>query len=423
MKDKKQFIKWALQVGAVPILLGILGVLLLMTAFSLPSYRIRAHVYESVNLLTKEGTYYRFAFRDMCSTLDNVTEATYLNQALVGTDMESALSCALSGYRLSASSAEPIENLAAVFDDWESASIFAGLKRFFNGYEAVIRPLLMMTDYHGIRQINLYVMLFISLLLCRLMSKRRLGDYILPLIVSVLLIHPLVIAYNMTFMGFYLCMVVPSIIFLLMPREELQKKAHLLFAAIGAVTFYFNMNYFQLLCFAMPFMFFVLLVGIPKDIQGTARMFAGAFIPWFVGFAGMMVFKWILYAILIDPAIFRQMLNNILMRTGLDYGPRSYAVRKNIQTALSNRKWLLSETVFVLYSVFMWWKNKGKLHMNSSSILLFLIMLLVPVLRYALFANHVIIHSFVMYRILMMPVLALNFLITEAWHEKESVGI
>ena len=423
MKDKKQFIKLTAQIVATPILLGVLGVLLLMAAFSLPSQAIREHVHDSLDELTEEGNYYDFVFRDKCSRLDNYTEAIYLNQALVGTDIDSALVCALSGYTLFVTADDPIPTLTSVFDNWEHTETSTVYKRFFNGYDVAVRPLLMLTDYQGIRHINLYLMLFVSLLLCLLMGRRNLGDYILPLVVSVLFIHPLVIAFNMTFMGFYLCMTVPCIVFLLLPEEELRKKAPVLFAAIGAITFYFNMNYFQLLCFAMPFMIYVLLLGVPQKMKEAAQLFVSTFIPWLIGYCGMMVFKWILYAVLVDTSIFTDMLNRILLRTGLDEGSRIYAVKENIRTALTNKKWLMMEIAFGFYSVAMWWKNKENLHISVSSILLLLSMLLVPILRYALFSNHVIIHHWFMYRILMMPILAFNLLITEAWHENKAVRL
>ena len=425
MKIAKQVFKWMLQAGAVTLIAGILGLLLLMAAFSLPVDRIREHVGASLELLEEEGHYPSYFFKDACATLDNYTETLYLNQAIVGTDNDSLLTCALSGYRFESTTRDllPIWQLEEAINGDGDTKLVSPDKRFFNGYETVIKPLLCVTDYSGIRQINLYTVLFLTLLLVGLMFRRGLGACILPVTVSVLFIHPLAVALCMTFVGFYYCMVIPCICFLLLSERTLREKAWLLFALTGAVTFYFNMNYFQLLCFAMPFMFYVLILGLPEKPGELIRMILAAFLPWCVGYAGMMVFKWILYALAVDSGVFREMLDFVKIGTGSNRGSRPAAVLKNITTALSNRKWLVMEALFVVYSVIRRLRGRAGSRVTASAILLLAFMTLTPLCRCLLLSNHVTVHHWVTYRILMMPVLAFNLLITGVRNEKKPVDI
>jgi len=55
-------------------------------------------------------------------------------------------------------------------------------------------------------------------------------------------------------------------------------------------------------------------------------------------------------------------------------------------------------------------------------ILFFVAMLLLPLVRYLIFANHVYVHYEVMHRLMMIPILALNvllvYIVTDNRHEK-----
>lgn len=410
----KQLFRQTLHACVVPVILGIVGLLLLMIAFALPTDRIWTNVAGSYGLFNKEGSYYNVVFDDSCSTLDNYTEAIYLNEALVDSGKAGILNSSLSGYCIVSNAADlpPIGNLAAILENDEDAVLYPENMRFFNGYMAVLKPMLMMTDYRGIRAFNLYAMLFLSLLLAVLMNRRGLGAYILPVAVSLLLIHPLVVALNMTYVGFFFCMTVASVCFLLLDEQTLRKRPNILFAVVGAVVFYFNMNYFQLLCFALPFMIYVLRCGLPDKPWTVVEMFSTAFISWCVGYAGMMAVKWILYAAAVDASIFKKMFSLIELRTGTNMGSKRDAVIKNIHTALTNKSWLYTELAFVLCSAVRWWRSGRKLRNTAALTVLLFLMAFVPFCRYLLFPNHVIVHHWVMYRILMMPVLAFNIAIT-----------
>ena len=116
-------------------------------------------------------------------------------------------------------------------------------------------------------------------------------------------------ALNMASFGFFVCMMVPCILMLWLKRETLEKRGWLLFGITGAATYYFNMNYIQLLCFGVPVLFYFLLTGVPEKPLRLLGRLAELFIAWMAGLVGMMVFKWVAYAILKDPKVFSEMLD------------------------------------------------------------------------------------------------------------------
>ncbi len=405
-----------LQMVLIPIGCGIAGLILLALSFLLSTGAIREHVEASVDQLYDEGVYHSMTPKLAGAQLDNYTEALYLNQALVGKNDAPILDCILEGYQFEPPAADeyqdPIVKLKSAIEDPESAALVPENKRFFNGYTMVMKLLLELTHYSGIRQINLYLGLFLFLMLLWGMLRRGLQGYILPTIVSLLLIHPVTMALNMASFGFFVCMLVPCILMLWMKKETLEKRGWLLFGITGAATYYFNMNYIQLMCFGVPVLFYFLLTGLPEKPLKLLGKLAELFIAWMAGLVGMMVFKWIAYAILKDPKVFSEMLDQFFFRTGLSKGSRTDAIIHNLTIAFENRWWNLLEILFIAGTVVYRIRRKEKFIFSLSEGLLLLVMILLPVGRYFILSNHVLVHGWTTYRLLLIPVLAVNLLLT-----------
>lgn len=411
-----------IQIALIPVVCGIAGLLLLAAAFLLPTERIASNVRKSVPVLTQETDYFSVTPTVEGTRLDNFTEAIYLNEALVSTKDAGLIQCILSGYQFNPadSTGLQVEKLSKVMAEPEGNRLSAESKRFFNGYETVVKPLLMLTDYSGIRQINLFAGLFLTLWLLYLMMKRGLRAYILPVILSLLFLRPLTLMLNMTFFGFYVCMLVPCILILLSKEEMLRKRAWLLFGMTGAVTYYFNMNYIQLLSFGVPMIFYFLAAGVPEKPFALLKTAAYLFAAWLAGCVGMMVFKWVAYALLIDSNIFSQMKDYFLMRTDVDKGSRLSAVRANLETAFSSTWWNIAEIIFVAATVANRIRHRKKPDFSAPEIILMAVMAALPVGRCLILSNHVINHYWVTYRLMMIPVLAFNIFITKTGQKEKT---
>jgi len=374
--------------------------------------RIREHVEASVDQLYDEGVYHSITPKLAGAQLDNYTEALYLNQALVGKNDAPVMDCILEGYQFEPPATveyqDPIVKLKSAVEDSESAVLVPENKRFFNGYTVVMKLLLEVTHYSGIRQINLYLGLFLFLILLWGMLKRGLQRYIIPTVVSLLLIHPVTMALNMASFGFFICMMVPCVGMLWMKKETLEKRGWLLFGITGATTYYFNMNYIQLLSFGVPVLFYFLLTGVPQKPMKLLWKLAELFFCWMVGLVGMMVFKWVVYAIMKDPQIFSEMLDQFFFRTGLSKGSRMDAIIHNFNIAFENNWWNLLEVLFVAGTVMRRILRKEKFTFSLSEALLILVMILLPMGRYFILSNHVLVHGWTTYRLLLIPVFAFN---------------
>lgn len=367
--------KRLISIFLIPVVAGVIGMLLLAIAFMLPTERISSHVASSVEMLKKETDYFSISPTISGSQLDNYTDALFLNQALVSHKDTDLIQCILAGYSFNlAEEAEgtgmPVETLAKVIAKPDSRILEDISKRFFNGYEVIVKALLTITDYSGIRSFNLFLGLFLALFLSYLMYKRGRYDYILPFIISLLFIRPVSVALNMTFFGFYVCMMVPCITFMFLKQKTVQKNAWWIFGITGAVTYYFNVNYIQLLSFGIPMIFYFLSEGITQKPIEIVKTVAYYLFTWIIGCVGMMVFKWIAYAVFIDDSIFKQMIDHFFLSTDIDRGSRLDAIIINSKTAFGNRWWDVIEMIFLVGNITLLTRAKKKPSISGKDITL-----------------------------------------------------
>ena len=405
---------------------GIIGLSAMCLAFRLPTDRIKNNVAASIGILQQETDYFSVTKWISGSKLDNYTEALYLNQALIDGKNNGVIYSALAGcLYLSDYDCLPVENLIQVIDQVDDLKpLPSPSNRFWNGYEVFVKVLLEFTDYAGIRQINYFLVFLLFIFVCYLMLKKKIEQYVFPFIIAFLFLNPIAISLCMTYSGFYYCAIIPCIIMLL--SNDWLKTGNryiVFFEIVGISTFYFNMNYFQLVSFGFPMIFYYILNGFPETAPKMLLQVLWYFMIWFIGYAGMMALKWIIYAFLFDPNMFLAMFNNILLRvsTQVDSAEitRSHAVLVNIREAIGNVYFDIIELVFVIASLYRYIKSKRAYRFSFVEAVFLTVMLFLPIGRYVIFANHVSIHRWVTYRILAIPLLAFNIFVARVGMSNE----
>jgi len=413
---------------SIPILSGVAGILLLAIVFALPTGRMWKNVKRSLPVLSQEHDYFSVTPSFPGTTLDNFSDAMYLNQALVGMKDAGFWKSVLGGCQYDVDTRlQQTENLAAACAAPRRESLKQRSLRFFNGYQAVLKPLLLLGDLSSIRQLNLLFQFVLLVWLCLLMHKRHLDDYIPPFVLSILFINPASVALCMAFSGFYYCMIIPCIVMLIANDRLKSGIAYwLFFDFVGACTFYFNMNYFQLVTFGVPLIFYFMLNGVPDSARGLLWTSVSLFASWFIGYAGMMIFKWLVYAVTIDSCVFAEMISNALFRAsvaknpdGTGSIPRIMGIVSNLIVALQNYWWCFGELIFVLYWMVKCFRKQTRLKISRTDLYLFLFMSLIVAGRLLIFANHVYIHCYYMYRILLIPILTFNILLVKACRKSD----
>ena len=366
-----KILKRGIRLALIPLAVSAVVLVLLALVYLLPTAGMKEHVKNTLGNFEKEGMYFYSLTGETGSDQDNFIEALYLDQAIVGTEDADLLRCVLSGYDyVYRDPADTIGNLTAAVTEPDSVTITDTERRFFNGQVIILKPLLTVMGYTGVRTFCLYSCVLGTAWFFYLLHRRGFGKFILPALLAILFLRPV--------------------------------------TAWTGIAFCFSMNYFQLLSFCMPFLVYVLITGCPEKPSGLIRILADWFIAWMAGYGGAMVIKWAVYAAAIDPSIFKAVTDRMAERTGLFEVTRAGTVMKNVRIAFGSLWWDLAEAGFILFSVARWIRKREKVSFSPAEILLLLASLLIPLGRFVIFANHSDQHAGFVYRLLMMPVLAVN---------------
>lgn len=428
------FIKMAILL----VIASVVGTSMLIGVFSIPTGRIEKHVEESVSQLVVEGDHFSAFPGTSCTKQDNYSDAEYINGAMVNNSAKGIFT-GLYGLEYQNSLIEitkdsPVTVLENVFNEERQLEYKEYGVRFWNGYEVILKPLLLFLTYGQIRHLNFYLEFGIIISIILLLHRKHLSKYSIPIIISFMLLEPFPLAATMAFAGFFYCTYIPCLLMLLF-NDAIQKRNlyPLFFMLIGICVIYFNMNYFQLISFAYALVFYFILNGFPKTIKKSLCVFTISFACWFLGYFGMMAMKWIMYEVLTGNALIPDMISRILYRisaTAYYTGPhisRIVALLRNAHYLVSNGPWMIMEIVFITYMLLKTRKDitakklkENIFRLHKSLIMIFMLMTFIVVARYLLFANHVYVHAWVMYRLFDAMVLTFNTIITKIAFEGDS---
>lgn len=426
---RKQILKTLCKMAITLAVSAVVGTLLLSAAYSLPTDRIKDNVRKSVGQLALEGDHFSVFSGLKYTEFDNYSDANYLNAAMVD---HSAKGFFTGLYGLEYENADavieydsPVTVLKNVFSDDGELQYREFGKRFWNGYEIIVKPLMMIFTYGQIRNLNLYLEITLLMVLILLMHRYHLAKFSIPLVISYLLLNPVTMASSMAFSGFVYCTYIPCALIMIFNHKIRQRKLYpIFFMLIGICTAYFNMNYIQLISFAYALVFFFLMNGFPKGIKETVIAFIIYFVCCFTGFAGMYIMKWIIYEVSTGLPLISDMVSRILYRvsaTAYYTGPsisRFKAVYMNIRYLVINIPWIVIELIYIIYMMSRAVRVGRRCRLpeimrsNGPVLVLFLLMTALVLLRYIVFSNHVYVHAWVTYRIADAAVLLFNIAAT-----------
>ena len=422
----KKCCRYTVQAGLTLFISSLIGFVMLVVVFMIPTEKIFWHIKASASSILVEPEYFQIMPEVGGAQFDNFTEAIYLNVALADAEGNPVRAALESSTYSSPLAESPQENLSFALNFDDSVELHGSQYRFWNGYLIFIKPLLSFCSYPEIRNLNYILQSLLMFVLLALMQRKGYGKYSLALLLSYIFLNPICMSMNMTFAGFFYCTVIPCILMMLFNDKLIQKDLYFMFfLLIGICVIYFNMNYFQIISFGIPIAFYFILNSWPKNLKEFLSSGVLLFAAWFLGYFGMMVMKWIYYAILVSPEIFTEMFDTILFRTSSVVGgeevSRIKAIGWNFYVVVKNEWWLFFEIAFAFGCIFVALKNKASFITYRKQLLATAVIATIPIIRYSIFANHVYIHYWVTYRCLAMSVFVINVFLTDIASRKAVV--
>ncbi len=412
------YFRLGLKLCSLVVFMIILGFLLLLAVYGLPTAPMEKNLAESAEVFLREGSYPVTDILGADTRLDNYTDALMLLTAAYSGD-ESLTDRALKAYRYTtAANEDPVLVLTAHYMDGKEVSAVS-YERYWHGYLLLLKPLLLLFDYSEIRLVNLACTALSLFCLMLLMYKRGLGRYIPALALSLLLVDISAIVRSLQFSSMLHLSVLASI-FLLLMYERLRKdrgELLLFFAGIGCAASFLDLLTWPLAGFGIP-----ACLMICKD-RGRARstllFLLCSLGAWLLGYGAMWAGKWLILTAFGDAEAIKNALTIAFFRSSMaDEAGYAFGyldvLRLNLGHLVSPAG--AAALAYILFVLLLGFKSRGPGRNSASGKWPGLLLLTaLPLLWYKLMGNHSYVHHWFTYREMAVSAFALLCMATPSY--------
>ena len=289
MKERSKF---AVRAGICLLTAVIVGFLLLVMAYSLPTGRMRQNVAASSEQVSSEGGYYQWAKGYKNAQADNYTDASLILNAIYpgsGNVVKDAMNAPRILY--GDDNNEESVVLAATEEPGETHEVNYG--RYWHGSLILLKPLLLFFDLADIRMISMILQMGLLFLVIAQMVERKLEKPLLGFFVGVILLNPVSMIMCLCFSAEYILMLALTAFMLRYHERLLEGYGYYYYFLINGILFvYFNELSFPMIGFAIPLIVYLLLSE--EGVTEKIRKEISYGIMWVLGYVTLWMGKWIL---------------------------------------------------------------------------------------------------------------------------------
>lgn len=383
------------------------GLLLLWCAFLLPEESIMNHAVSSAETFSYERTDAAVGYA-YSERLDNWTDALMIGNACYQKDGAGALERAAAAYRPDFQGENPIISLEAYVNSQDGVGAIA-YPRYWHGYLVVLRPLLMVTDYMGIRTMNTIAFAVVLLVLIGVILRKKQWELLLPLGVTILFLRPLAIVHSLQFSTVFYPMMLSVIACIVFQKWVLRDEHFVYLIFMNGVW----IGYLDLLTYpaASLGVLLTVLMMLQKHMKvaDRIRQLVLSSAAWGFGYFGMWGGKWFISSAILHQNVLVDALSQAQVRVSGSYGEhRFFRMMVFVRNLGAGFLGVLVPAVifFVLLTVFMLWRRREYLKTRegwiavTSQTVSYLLICLIPFVWYSVFTNHSYIHIIFTYRTL-----------------------
>ena len=388
----------------------------------IPRERIKTNMLESAEYMCESPTQWLLTDWIHASQTDQYADCITLSIAYEldeSRPLQSAMTTSFYGYQTTAMNTMLLES---VRDDLSATTEYL---RYWHGSAAAMRLLHLFWNIKTIYMFHAILMAAVSLILIILLFKNGFREeavaYVLAMIIVSSWYVPLCLEYTYTF----ICMMVSAIIGFILALKHKDQWLGLFFMITGMVTVYFDFLTTETLTLLIP----LLLILRVWSRQGREEKWVYSLkfgIAWSAGYLGMWMMKWLTASIVLGENVMPYVTGHVSERISGTVNGYQMTGNTYIDTLLLNLRNLfpyeygLSGAVLVMVFVFVLivipvvaGRVRLKEKVSCSNVALFVIIGLIPYVRFLVLHNHSYIHNFFTYRAQAATVMAICFVILE----------
>lgn len=292
--------------------------------------------------------------------------------------------------------------------------------RYWHGYLTILRPLLAITSYQGIRIIILILTILLIGTLLYLISKKINIASAIMVFIGLLAANIFVTTQSMNEITDFLIAIIAGIYILI--KKDVNKNIGINFFVIGSITNFFDLLTNPVVTLGLPLIIYFLRIkkereNLKKDLQDFIKIC----ILWSLGYGFTWIAKWIITAILYDRPIISQAIEQITFRSGLKNSRFGYKdiIRVNLKELSDNTILiiLIMSFIYILSNLIMKYKKNINFKQNACSIIPYILIAILPFAWFLAVQQHSYIHNFFVHRIFIITIICIFIIINKIFKE------
>lgn len=401
---------------AVFILTVAVATALLVAAALIPREAVKDNMTESARFLL-EGE----LFGEKTNGIDGSTIDRYADSILLGIayqyDNEHPFESVMeSAYYFTEYQNENVNLYDAVTEGYEANQQYM---RYWHGSIAVVRPLMIFFNIQQIYIINAVIIAGLTVWLMVILIRNKAYLPAVAAACGLILTSSWYVPMSLEYTWTYIIMLFASCIGTLRTFKGSMKNTGLFFMITGMITSYMDFLTTETLTLLVPLLL-IIWIDIRDEGHADVKKILKSVLFWSIGYVGMWLMKWGLAAVILRENVMPYITAHISERLGGDIGvaPWRYytgAITRNIRhlfpweygpVGIAGGVFIILAAAYICYV----YKRKN---INKRNILIYLILAIIPYIRYIVLHNHSYVHSFFTYRAQMATIMAAVMIVGE----------
>lgn len=438
-KCKKTFINTLKYIFLFIILLCI-HMFLMLVASLIPAKQLEKHVIESSEVLFEEGEKKNINLGYKQENIFTFTDALMINIAYSVDSTDPIQSMLLarknyvpgqtlqvyidSQYNLGASEQYINKKNGDLYQTKELYGLMHGenitdsfeYARYWHGYLVILRPLLAITNYTGIRIILLIITTILVIQLLYKIYKKLDISIAIIFFIGLLSVSIFIVTQGINEILVFIVALIFSII--LLSKKHLDNHINELFFVIGSITVFIDFLTAPLVTLGIPLIIYLLLLQkYNKNLKDIILSLVKICITWGLGYALTWISKWIITQVMLGRPVISQAIEQAKFRINLGTSKLGY-----IDVVMRNIRFLSKNVVLAILSLLIIYiagnlilNNKKDINVkqNIKNAMPYIITAIFPFMWYFILQEHSYIHAFFTYRILIITVISLFIIVNK----------
>jgi hypothetical protein len=290
------------------------GFVIMLAVYLLPAGPMKANMQKCTDVLKNEGRYPLLIEGYKSTRLDNYTDAIMILTALYEDEEKNIAEKAMGNYRVIYDNMNPVEMLTSYLEGNVSDDVI-DYPRYWHGYLAVIKPVLLLFDYTDIRVFNMIIQGLLLIYIIILMNEdKRLRNYIIPFIASIFVTNPYTISYSMQYSSVYYIILVSTIVLIKKKDKFLAERSKfvIFFMIVGSMTSFLDLLTWPLA--TCGFALVLVLIIIDEKMPTKIILVIKYSVSWGIGYIGMWAGNWLISSAVLNKNIIKDAINEIVIR-------------------------------------------------------------------------------------------------------------